>query len=269
MTTAPTGVPRNDAGLLTSVWVVAGRTVRKYLRTPQIIFFSVVQGIAFLLIFRYVFGGAIDTGGLRYVDFMIPGLLTVSVLFSGLGAATGVAEDLQHGFFDRLRSLPMPRSAVVAGRVLADTCLTVGVLVVTSVVAYAAGFRIYTDWISASVAFGLIVLFGFAFIWVFVSIGLIAANVQAAQGLTFLALPLSFISSAYVPVDTMPGWLQAFAGHQPVTVMINAVRALTQGPEAEALLGYTTGYYLVRALLWAAAIVAIFAPIAISRFQRR
>lgn len=259
----------NDAGLLTSVWVVAGRTIRKYLRTPQIIFFSMVQGVAFLLIFRYVFGGAIDTGGLRYVDFMIPGLLTVGVLFSGMGAATGVAEDLQQGFFDRLRSLPMPRGAVVAGRVLADTCLTAGVLVVTALVALAVGFRVHNDWMSMLFALGLIVLFGFAFVWVFVAIGLIAGDVQAAQGLTFLALPLSFISSAYVPVDTMPGWLQTFAEHQPVTVMINAVRALTQGPEAEALLGYTTGYYLVRALLWAAAIVAIFAPIAISRFQIR
>lgn len=269
MTTGEMATSGNEAGSFTSVWMVAQRTIRQYLRTPQIIFFSMVQSVSFQLIFRYVFEGAIDTGSLRYVDFMIPGLLTVSALFSGMGAATGVAEDAQQGFFDRLRSLPMPRSAVLAGRVVADTVLLALVLAFTTVIAFAVGFRLHSGWPSALEAFGLIVLFGFAFAWVFVAFGLLAGNTQAAQGLTFLALPLSFISSAYVPVGTMPGWLQVFAEHQPVSVVIEAVRTLTQGPEAEALLGHTAGYYVVRALLWTALIIAVFALIAVSLFQRR
>ena len=260
----------DDTGLLVGAWVVAGRTIRKYLRTPQVVVLALVQSVAFLLIFRYVFGGAIGTGSMRYVDFMVPGLLTAGVLFSGIRAATGVAEDLQGGFFDRLRSLPMPRLSVVAGRVLADTLLSGCVLALTIPVAFAVGFRVHaSSWTEALAAFGFIVLFGFAFVWVFVALGLLAGNTQAAAALGFLALPLSFVSSAYVPVGTMPAWLRSFAEHQPVTIMIDAVRTLTQGTEAEALLGHSAGYYVVRALLWTLLICAVFAPIAVARFGRR
>jgi ABC-2 type transport system permease protein len=259
---------RARATLPVSTLGIARRTLLKFLRTPQLVVLGTIQGAMFLLIFRYVFGGAIGSGGLNYVDFLVPGFITTGLLFSGIGAATGVAEDLEHGFVDRLRSLPIPRSAVLAGRALADTAMQVWGLVVTTAIGFAVGFRIHGGVADALAAFGLLLLLGFAFEWLFITLGLFAGNAQAAQGMALLVFPLTFVSSAYVPVQSMPGWLQAVAEHQPITVMVDAVRALTQGPAAEALLGHDAGYFVVRSLLWAAAIVAVFVPVAVARYRR-
>jgi ABC-2 type transport system permease protein len=265
-TIAPTS--QHAARLGTSTLGIARRGLLKFLRTPQLVILSTVQGAIFLLIFRYVFGGAIGAGGLDYVDFLVPGFITTGILFVGMGAAAGVAEDLEQGFVDRLRSLPIPRSAVLAGRALADTAVQVWGLAVTAAIGFAVGFRLHGSVAQALAAFGLLVLLGFAFEWLFITLGLFAGSAQAAQGLALLVFPLTFVSSAYVPVESMPGWLQAFAEHQPVTVMVDAVRALTQGPAAEALLGHGAGFYVVRSLLWAAGIVAVFAPLAVARYRR-
>lgn len=256
------------AGLGVSALGIARRTLLKFLRTPQLVVLGTIQGAMFLLIFRYVFGGAIGSGGLNYVDFLVPGFITTGILFSGIGAATGVAEDLEQGFVDRLRSLPIPRSAVLVGRALADTAMQVWGLLITTAIGFAVGFRIHGGVADALVAFGLLLLLGFAFEWLFITLGLFAGNAQAAQGMALLVFPLTFVSSAYVPVQSMPGWLQAVAEHQPITVMVDAVRALTQGPAAEALLGHSAGWYVVRSLLWAAAIVAVFVPVAVWRYRQ-
>jgi ABC-2 type transport system permease protein len=255
------------AGFLAATTAVAERTVRKFLRTPQLVVVGSIQGAMFLLIFRYVFGGAISTNGLSYVEFLVPGFVMTGVLFSGTSAAAGVAEDIEGGFLNRLRSLPVPRLSVVAGRVVADTALVVWGLVVMTLVGFAVGFRVHTDATAALAAFGLCVVFGFAFTWMFATIGLYAGSAQAAQGMSLLVFPLSFVSSAYVPVHSMPGWMQAFANHQPVTVMANAVRALTVGTGA-ASLSHNTGYYVVGSLIWSAVLVAVFAPVAIHRYNR-
>jgi ABC transporter DrrB family efflux protein len=257
-----------SVSLWTSTLGIAKRSVLKFLRTPQLVVLGTIQGAMFLLIFRYVFGGAIGAGGLSYVDFLVPGFITTGVLFAGMGAAAGVAEDLEQGFVDRLRSLPIPRSAVLAGRALADTGMQIWGLVITTAIGFAVGFRIHGSVLDAVAAFGLLILLGFAFEWLFITLGMFAGSAQAAQGLALMVFPLTFVSSAYVPVETMPGWLQAFAEHQPLTVMVDAVRALTQGPAAELQLGHSAGYYVVRSLVWAAAIVAVFAPIAVARFRR-
>jgi ABC-2 type transport system permease protein len=259
---------RPSASLATSTLGIAKRTLLKFLRTPQLVVLGTIQGAMFLLIFRYVFGGAIGAGGLNYVDFLVPGFITTGILFSGIGAATGVAEDLEQGFVDRLRSLPIPRSAVLAGRALADTAMQVWGLIITSAIGFAVGFRIHGGVLDALAAFGLLLALGFAFEWLFITLGLFAGNAQAAQGMALLVFPLTFVSSAYVPVQSMPGWLQAIAEHQPITVMVDAVRALTQGPAAEALLGHSAGFYVVRSLLWAAVIVAVFVPVAVARYRR-
>jgi len=143
-------------------------------------------------------------------------------------------------------------------------------LAITVAIGFAVGFRLHGSVGGALAAFGLLVVLGFAFEWLFIWIGLLAGNAQAAQGMAFLAvvLPLTFVSSAYVPVATMPGWLQAFAEHQPVTIMVDAVRVLTQGQAAEALLGHGAGWYVVRALAWSAAILATFGPLAVARYRR-
>jgi len=240
----------------------------KFLRTPQLIVLGTIQGAMFLLIFRYVFGGAIDAGGVSYVDFLVPGFVTTTILFAGMGAAAGIAEDLEQGFVDRLRSLPIPRSAVLAGRALSDTATLTWSLTITTAIGFAVGFRIHGSLSEALAAFGLCVVFGFAFEWLFIALGMFAGSAQAAQGLALMVFPLTFVSSAYVPIETMPGWMQTIAENQPITHMVDAVRALTQGPAAEAVLGHQASYYVTRSLLWTVAIVAIFAPLAVARYRR-
>jgi ABC transporter DrrB family efflux protein len=249
-------------------FAVAHRTVLKFIRTPAIIVLGTIQGAMFLLIFRYVFGGAISSGHLSYVDFLVPGYVTTSVLFVGMGSATGTAEDVESGLFDRLRSLPMPRSAAVTGRVLADTAMLAWSLVITTAIGFAVGFRVHGSPASAVAALGLCVVFGFAFCWLFITIGLWAGNAQAAQGAAFLVFPLTFVSSAYVPVKSMPGWMRGFAEHQPITVMVDAVRSLTEGHAAQAVLGHASAYYVTAALWWSALFIAVFMPLAVMRYRR-
>jgi ABC-2 type transport system permease protein len=141
-------------------------------------------------------------------------------------------------------------------------------LVITTGIGFLVGFRIHGTVGQSILAFLLCLVYGFAFEWVFISLGMLAGTAQAAQGLAFMVFPLTFVSSAYVPVASMPSWLQGFAENQPITVMVNAVRTLTQGQAAEALLGHTAGYYVVKSLLWSVAIVAAFAPLAVARFRR-
>lgn len=260
--------PQRTAGPVATTIAVATRTVRQFVRTPQLIVVGTVQGAMFLLIFRYVFGGAIDAGPVPYVDFLVPGFVVTSVLFVGMGAAAGVAQDLDDGFFDRLRSLPVRRTALLAGRATADTGLLTWNLVVTVAIGFLVGFRLHGDVVAGLAAFGLCVAYGFAFTWMFVCIGLTAGSAQAAQGMSLLVFPLTFVSSAYVPVDTMPAWLQPIAEHQPITAMVDAVRCLTLGgPEAAGLSGSTSSYVLA-SLAWSIGIVAVFAPLAAARYRR-
>jgi ABC-2 type transport system permease protein len=222
----------------------------------------------FLVIFRYIFGGAIGAGSLGYVDFVVPGILTTMLLWQGMGAAIGITEDRKQGLFDRLRSLPIPRTAVLSGRAVADTATLVWGLLVMTIVSFLVGFRLHGGVADGLIAFGLIIVFSFAFEWVFITAGLFASNAQAAQGLALIMVPFTFVSSAYVPVSSMPSWLRAFAENQPVTFMIDAVRSLTGGAPAEALLGHPSSYFVVRSLIWSSAIVLVFATIGIARYRR-
>jgi ABC-2 type transport system permease protein len=256
------------AALGVATAAVAGRTLRKFARTPQLIVVGAIQGAMFLLIFRYVFGGAIRTGGVSYVDYLVPGFVVTGVLFSGMGAATGVATDVEGGFFDRLRSLPVARPALLAGRSLADTALVTWGLVITIGIGFLVGFRLHGTAAQGLAAFGLCALFGFAFTWLFISIGLFAGNAQAAQGLSLLVFPLTFVSSAYVPVKSMPGWMQPIAEHQPLTAMVDAVRSLTLGDPRLAGLPDSIGHYVLVSLVWCVGLVAVFAPLAVARYRR-
>jgi ABC transporter DrrB family efflux protein len=184
-----------------------------------------------------------------------------------MSAASGVADDVEGGLFDRLRSLPIRLLSVITGRVGADSALVAWGVIVMTAMGFAVGFRIGGSVGDALAAFGLTILFGFAFVWMFIFMGLAAGSPQAAQSLSFLVFPLSFVSSAYVPVATMPGWMQAFATNQPMTQMINTVRLLTGGPAAQQLLGHSVSYYLVPSLLWTAGLVAVFAPLAVWKLR--
>jgi len=258
----------NKVSLLSSSFVIARRTFLKFIRTPQLVVVGTVQGAMFLLIFRYVFGGAIRSGGISYVNFLVPGFITTGIIWQGMMSAAGIAEDHDQGFFDRLRSLPIPRAAVLTGRALADTGTQVWGLTIMTVIGFAIGFRLSGSVAAGILAFALIVVFSFAFEWVFITLGLYAGNAQAAQGMSLMLIPFTFVSSAFVPVSSMPGPLQAVAAHQPVTYMIDAVRTLVLGARAEAPLGHTSGYYVVRALLWSAALVAVFGTIAVNRYRK-
>jgi len=263
-----TFAPGSGAGLIRSTATVTRRALLRYVRTPQLIVMATIQMSMFFLIYRYLFGGAIKSVGLPYVDFLVPGFIATGVLFSGIGAAVATAEDLHQGLIDRLRSLPIPRSSVLAARAIADTAILTLASAVTVGIAFAVGFRLHGSALEGLAAFGLVIVFGFAFEWLFVTMGLFAGNAQAAQGMGMIVFPFAFISSAYVPVASMPSWLQAFAAHQPLTYMVNAVRALTLGPEAQTLLGHPAGYFVIRALIWSAAIVAVSLPLAVAKYRR-
>ena len=266
---APEAHPATGASFITTAFETAKRTIKQFFRTPQLLMMGTVQGAMFLFMFRYVFGGAIATGGgLNYVDFLVPGFLVTTILWTGMGAAAGVAEDATSGVYDRLRSLPIPRSAVMVGRSLADITLVAWGMFVTGVLGFVIGFRVHGSLGSVILGFALMVLAGYAFTWIFITVGLVSGNAQAAQGMSMLVIPFSFISSANVPISSMPGWMQPFAANQPVSVIINAVRSLMQGGTEAVGIGHTTTYWVALSLIWSAGILLVFGTLATARFSR-
>jgi ABC transporter DrrB family efflux protein len=266
----PLPSPERSASFLTATAQTARRTLLQFVRTPQLLVMPPIVAGLFLFIMRYSFGGAIHTGGsVSYVDFLVPGFLAQTVLWNGMNVPAGVAEDSSSGVHDRLRSLPLPRAAVMAGRALADTALNALGLAVTALLGFAIGFRTHADPAAVVAAFAVMLAVVHAFSWLFISLGLRGGNAQAAQALsTLIVVPLSFVSGAFVPIESMPGWMQAFAANQPVTVMINAVRSLMLGGTHAAGIGHTTTYWVLLSLAWCAGILAVFGTVAVNRFGR-
>jgi ABC-2 type transport system permease protein/oleandomycin transport system permease protein len=247
--------------VLTDALAVARRNLIAYRRIPQLLVFSTIQPVIFVLMFRYVFGGAIKVPGLRYVDFLMPGIFVQTVVFGATAAAVGLATDMQTGLLERFRSLPMARSAVLAGRTFADLARNIFVAALMALVGFAVGFRVHTSTVAFVAGMLLVLLFGYVFAWVFATVGLMVGDPEAAQAASFPVMaPLVFASSAFVPVRSMPGWLQAFAAHQPVSVTASAVRAL--------FVGGPTASYVLQSLAWCIGILAVFVPLAVSRYRR-
>jgi ABC-2 type transport system permease protein len=259
------------AGFVTAALQSAKRTVLQFFRTPQLLMLGTIQGALFLFMFRYIFGGAINPGeGLDYVDFLVPGFLVSGILWLGMPAATGVAEDAATGVHDRMRSLPIPRASVMFGRSLADTALTAWGLFVATVLAFIVGFRLNADFAEVALALVLLLVAAYSFMWVFITVGLTSKSAQAATGTcTLLIVPLAFISAAYVPADSLPGWMQPVANNQPFTIFSNAMRSLTLGGADAVGLGHSTAYWVALSLVWCAGIFLVFSTIAVSRFARR
>lgn len=241
---------------------VAGRNLIAYRRVPQLLVFSTIQPVIFVLLFRYVFGGAVKTPpGVPYVDYLMPGIFVQTTVFGAIGAAVGLATDLKSGLLERFRSLPMARSAVLAGRTTADLARNVFVAALMAVVGFAVGFRIHTNALAFLAGMLLVLLFGYVLSWVFATVGLAVGDPETAQAAAFPVMaPLVFASSAFVPVSTMPSWLQPFAEHQPVSVTASAVRAL--------MIGGPTTSYVLQSLAWCAAILLVFVPVAVRRYRR-
>ncbi len=249
--------PHPVADALTIMW----RNLLNLRRNPQLLVFATIQPVIFVLMFRYVFGGAIRVPGVPYVDYLMPGIFVQTVVFGSLTTGVGLAEDLHKGLIERFRSLPMARSAVLVGRTFADLFRNLFVVLLMSVVGLIVGWRPAGS--LAAVVFGvlLVLAFAYALSWVFAIVGLSARDSETAQAASFPILaPLVFASSAFVPVSSMPGWLQAFAKHQPVSVVVNAVRDLT--------LGHAAGSNTLQAIVWIAGIIAVCAPMAVARYRQ-
>jgi ABC transporter DrrB family efflux protein len=246
---------------LSDTLVLSRRSLYRIRRQPDLLIGFTVQPVMFVLLFVYVFGGAIDTPGLDYVDFLIPGIIVQSMCFGGFVTALGISEDLKKGLIDRFRSLPIWGPSVVTGRILADVGTNVVQLVVMLAVGIAVGFRFSNGVPEVIGGLVLMLVIGYAFSWVFAFLGLVASSPEAANAYGFTILfPLTFISSAFVPVDTMPSWLQPIAEHNPFTTMVDAARAL--------FLGTPAGNDVWGAVAWCVGIVAVFAPLAAWRYRR-
>jgi ABC transporter DrrB family efflux protein len=241
--------------------VMAQRNLRRIVRLPQLLVFATIQPVMFVLLFRYVFGGAIHVAKGSYVDYLIPGVMVQTVVFGATSTAVGLAQDLSKGIIDRFRSLPMARSAVLAGRTIADLVRNVFVVLLMVVVGELVGFRFHNGFLPAVAAVGVALLLGYCLSWVFALVGQAVSDPETAQLAGFLPIfPLVFASSVFTPIASMPGWLQAFAKNQPITRAADTVRALTQGGPVATNLTWTIG--------WSIAIIAVFMPLAVRRYMR-
>jgi ABC-2 type transport system permease protein/oleandomycin transport system permease protein len=233
-------------------------------RQPQLLIFSTIQPIMFVLLFVYVFGGAVRgslPNGVKYVDFLLPGIFVQSVTFRATQTAIGIAEDLERGVIDRFRSMPMARSAVLLGRTLADLLRNVLIIGLMIVVGYLVGFRFHAGVLNALAAVAVVASFGFALSWIFAFVALTVRGAEAAQSAGFVVVfPLVFASSVFVPVSTMPDWLQAFAKVSPVTLTADTARSYALVGGVPSSLGETAA--------WIGGLLAVFIPLCVWRYRR-
>jgi ABC transporter DrrB family efflux protein len=245
---------------VTDTLIIAERNLIRLPRAPELLIGVTIQPIMFVLLFRYVFGGAIRTPGYSYVDFLIPGIIVQNTAFGGFATALGLNEDMQKGLVDRFRSLPMSRAAVLGGRTLSDVAtntLSITILLVTGVI---IGFSFHTSFLDAAAGIGLLLFFGYAFSWLLACIGLLVSSPESVNSVGFIAVfPLTFISSAFVPVASMPDGLRQFAEINPFTVIVDAMRHLWLGAPAHNSVWGTA--------VWSLVIVAVFAPLAVARYR--
>ncbi|MBX4192545.1 ABC transporter permease [Candidatus Parcubacteria bacterium] len=249
---------------LTDLVTMIERNMLRYIRIPQLLIFSSIQPVMFLLLFTFVFGGAIAGGG-NYIDFLLPGILVQSVLFGSTATGIGLVEDLSKGLIDRFRSLPMARSAVLAGRTLTDMMRNIFVILLMVAVGYIIGYRFHGSFADALTALAILLYFGFAFSWISATIGMLVRTPETAQVAGFIWIfPLVFTSSIFVPIQTMPHWLQAIARINPITVISDTLRMLSQGGASTSDLVA----HLLVAFGWIALILVVFVPWAVSLYRK-
>lgn len=247
---------------LSDTWEMIKRNLRHIPRSPEQLLDVTVQPIIFVLLFRFIFGGAIDTPGVSYVNYLMAGIFVQTLVFASMNSGIGLSYDMQKGVIDRFRSLPMSRTAVVAGATITDLLRGMLAVAIMFVVGLAVGFRPDGNVVDWGIGLALLLLFSFAFAWIGVTIGMFVGTPEAVQAALFIVVfPLTFASSAFVPVDTMPSWLQTFAENQPITKMIDTLRNVFIGQPYRSDALYTLG--------WSLLLLAIFFPIAISLYKKR
>ncbi len=250
---------------ITDTWAITRRNLLRYIRLPQLVFFSAIQPIIFLTLFNFVFGGALGHAGAalhgKYINYLLPGIMVQVTLFGGLQTGIGLARDLKSGLVDRWRSLPMSRAAVLSGRTLADMLRNVVVISIMLIVGHLYGFRFYNGWLHGLEMVAVLLFFGFAFSWIAAFLGLLTKDEETAQlaGFVFV-FPLVFASAAFVTVRSMASWLQHFANNQPITFAADAARELG--------LGLSSHGAVWKILLWSVGILVVFVPLSIWRYKR-
>lgn len=253
-------VRSNISNAISDIGVMTRRNMLRYIRLPQLLVFNALLNVVLLLLFNYVFGGAIRTGGITYIQYFLPGFMVQTVVFGSTQTSVGLAEDLSKGMIDRFRSLPMSRPAFLAGRVVADATRYAILIALMIAVGSVMGFRFENGVLPVLAGVALIILFGIALTWVGVFIGISVRDVETAQVAGFVwVFPLVFASSLYVPIETMPSWLQVFAQINPVTPMVDTMRALALGGSVSASLWKT--------LVWDGVIILLFLPLALRRYR--
>ena len=251
----------NPAGALANIATITGRNLHRLVRVPTLIAFATVQPIMFVLLFTYTWGGAVHPPGVdRYIDYLLPGIFVLAIAFGASQTGVAIADDLTTGMIDRFRALPMARSAVLAGRTVADAIRNLFVLTLMTGLGTLIGFRFHAGAGAAIGAIGLALAIGVVFSWIFALLGLLVRDPESAGiGGLLAVIPLIFTSSTFVPVATMPGWLQAFAKLNPITITVDALRALC--------LGGPTATHVWHALAWIAGLLIIAVPTAVWRYR--
>ena len=247
---------------VSDISVMVKRNLLRYKRLPRLIVFSFIQPVMFVLLFTYVFGGAISSSSSAYIKFLLPGILVQTVIFGAMQTGVGLADDVMHGMIDRFRALPMARSAVLAGRTIAESVRNVFVMIIMTAVGFAVGFRIEHGWWNYILGVLITIVFGFAFSWISAAIGLLVKDVETAQSAGFVWIfPLVFASSIFVPTRTLStAWIKAFAEHNPISYTVNVVRDLS--------LGTPVGNDIWYSLAWIVGILIVFIPLAVNRYRK-
>ena len=249
--------------------VVMGRNLRRIPRIPELAIFAILQSIMFVLLFAFVFGGAIPLpGGGSYREYLMPGIFAQTIAFAAATTAIGMTDDISKGIIDRFRSLPMARSAVLSGRTLSDVVYNGGILIVLMLSGLAVGWTVRTGIPEFLAGVGLLLLFAFAMSWIGVWLGLVVPTVEVAQQVGFTVLfPITFVSNVFVPTSTLPDWLRPIAEWNPVSTLTASIRELWGNPNPFAAQGFPAEQPVLLTLIWMAVIIGIFAPLAVRRYR--